>query len=358
MRRVPDGRWRPVPAEEMRAWTERLRERGASLFQLPYWNEPLRALGFRPRYLVFEQDGRALAWVCLLAFGVPGARVGLVQRGPVALTAGGVPAGALRALGRWSRRRGYIFLRWTHTDATVLEAVAALPNARRLDAFPFYRDPREALLVPQEGSDEEVFGRLQAVARRNVRGAERDGYTVSTSESPEALRAVWSLFEELDHRKGLRHRPLASFEALLREAGPLGAARVYVAAIQGRPVAALLVVRGGDTAHYITGALAVDRLDGRESPSALLHWRAMRDFAHDGATMYDLGTRSGPVHQFKRKFRPREVSFPDPVTLVTNRVLYPVWSVLALRFASAHWRTLKRAAAAMLGGRRAAAHPA
>lgn len=87
----------------------------APLFQLPYWNEPLRAMGFRPRYRTLHDDARTLAYATVLQIGPPGARLGLVQRGPVVSPGGGLHTDiAARSLAAWSRRHGFMFLRFTH----------------------------------------------------------------------------------------------------------------------------------------------------------------------------------------------------------------------------------------------------
>jgi hypothetical protein len=69
------------------------------------------------------------------------------------------------------------------------------------------------------------------------------------------------------------------------------------------------------------------------SPSCLLHFRAMRDGYARGCTLYDLGSRSGPVYRFKSKFRPRECLHPMPVNLVLEPTTYPLvgWLLPRLR---------------------------
>lgn len=354
----PMLRWRRIAALDVDEWNRRLQATDASLFQYPYWNEPLRYLHLVPRYLELGNDERGVAYTCLLTLGVPGARIGLVQRGPVALDHGGLPAGAMSSLATYARRRGYVFVRFTHSSSEVLDGAAALKGARRTDAFPFYREPSEELLVRQDGSDDDVLGRFQPIARRNIRQAEREGFRIESSSDPARLEAVWPLFEKLSRRKGFRFRPLDSFRDLIRLAASHGGARVYTASLHDVPVEAILVVRDGPTAHYICGALDVDALGGRDSPSVLLHWRAMRDFAREGTHTYDLGTRSGVVHVFKRKFRPLEVTHPRPITVVLNPPLYAVWSLLVLRLARGRWRGLKQAAARLLTARPMTRSPA
>lgn len=86
--------------------------------------------------------------------------------------------------------------------ADVLDAVAGLPRAQRADAFPFYRDPGEELVVSQVGSDDDVLASFQAVARREIRRAEQAGFRIDRSGDAESFKRVWPLFERLATRKG------------------------------------------------------------------------------------------------------------------------------------------------------------
>jgi hypothetical protein len=337
--------WRALAPAALPRWNARLLETPASLFQYPYWNEPLRALRFAPQYLLYHVGGEPVAYACVLRLGVPGARAGLVQRGPVGLgTDGEVPAGALHDLQQWARGSGCIFLRFTHHDPALLEQIAATGDARRIDAFPFYREPQEELLVPQYADDDAVLRGFQPIARRNLKKALEVGFRLESSDDPESLAAVWPLFEGLARRKRLSFRPQSSYRAILEQARPHGGARVHVAYVGERPVQALLVVRDRDRAHYISGALDTEALGETPSPSVLLHWQAMRDaYRRWGCTHYDLGTRSGNVYPFKRKFRPVERHCPPPVTLVTNPTLFRLWFSAGLPAITRQWPRIKRA---------------
>ncbi|HJU65366.1 MAG TPA: GNAT family N-acetyltransferase, partial [Gemmatimonadaceae bacterium] len=248
----------------------------------------------------------------------------------------------IRALAQWARHRGYAFLRFTHANRQQLEEVGAAGGIRGEDVFPFYREPQEELLVSQEGTDDEVLAGFQAVARRNIRGALKVGYRIASGDSPEMLRGLWPLFQKLSDRKGISFRPLESFVALLGQARPYGAARVYSALLGERAVQALIIVRDGVTAHYISGALDMGAIGDLESPSVLLHWHAMRDFAREGVTYYNLGTRSGVVHRFKQKFRPVEQRNPPAEIVVTNPIPFWLWSRVGMKVLRPVWPALKR----------------
>src|SRR6185312_9280566 len=137
LRMSDSATWTSVAPSSRDRYADEALALDAPLFQLPYWNEPLRAMGFRPRYLTLRDDARTLAYATVLEMGPPGARLGLVQRGPVVCPDGGLYTDrAAQSLAAWSRRNGFVFLRFTHPRADVLEAVAGMPHARRVDAFP------------------------------------------------------------------------------------------------------------------------------------------------------------------------------------------------------------------------------
>ncbi len=333
-------RWRTLAPSEVDDWNRRLLATSASFLQYPYWNEPLRRLRFRPAYLTYGPGDNPAGYVCVLLLGPPGLRVALVQRGPVWLDGGGPPLDALTELIGWLRRRGCAFVRFTHVTGEALKPVTQLDGYVAADPFPFYREPREDLLVDQAGDDETVLAGFQAVARRNIRHALREGYRIECTDRPEDLLSVWPLFARLAERKRLRYRPRESFAELLGLARPHGVARLFIAYHGDVALQAILVVRDRAIAHYIIGALDTELLGDRPSPSVLLHWHAMREFARLGVAYYNLGTRSGPVQVFKEKFRPALHVHPPPATIVVNPIAHAAWSRL-LPVARQVWPRIK-----------------
>jgi lipid II:glycine glycyltransferase (peptidoglycan interpeptide bridge formation enzyme) len=343
MRRSFRSDWTEIPWRELVTWNQQLLQTDASFFQYPYWNEPFRKMYFAPRYLAYRSQGQFVAYVCILTFGISGLRIGLVRRGPVSLISDTeVPFLALRDLESWAKHEGYVFLRFTHTNPECLERLSSLGVTERIDAFPFYRDSCDELIVEQVEDDAQMLAGFQPIARRKIRKATEVGYDVRVSDSPEALVSVWPLFLALSGRKGFRYRPLSSYLDLMRFAQPHQSARLYAAYLGQQPVEAILIVRDRMTSHYMSGALDIDALQGKESPSCLLHWRAMRDFFHLGIKYYNLGTRSGTVYQFKSQFRPLEKVGAPPATLVISPGMYRCWSAIILRLAPSLWPKMKR----------------
>ena len=332
--------WRELSREEAVPWSEKLLQTEASVFQFPFWNTAFQHMHMRPRYLVYHEFDRPLAYVCILTARLLRWKIGLVQRGPVGLEKSHFSTAALRDLYEWARGQQFVFIRFSHSSSEFLDHLAAVMPCKRMDGFPFYQDLSDELLVSLDGTEEDILARFQPIARRKIRKAATENYVISFSEGDSEMVSVWPLFDRLAARKGFQFRPLASYLDVLRHANHIGAARVYTARLNNEAVEALFIVRDRSTAYYISGALDIAALEGRESPSCLLHWKAMKDFKKMGIKQYHLGSES--VLQFKRQFRPRHVVNPIPLTVILNKPLYRVWQHVALRWAPSLRPILRR----------------
>ena len=287
----------------------------------------------RCTYLAWGPPEEPRAVVCVLALGFGRFRVGLVREGPVWLRAldEATTTECLRSLVEELRRRGFVLAGFANNDAEALSGIEVLAPSNRERLFPFPIAEPESLVVPQAATDEETASAFAPVARRDIRHAERAGFVIESADTADALRAAWPVWMTVHRFRSLYGRSRGSWLRLLEASRPLGVVRIYTASLDGKAVQSILVVRAGSRATYVIGALDRAALGERPSPSCLLHFRAMRDSYARGCTLYDLGSRSGPVHRFKSKFRPREVTHPAPVNLILEPALYPLCSWLLPR---------------------------
>jgi hypothetical protein len=238
---VVEAEWSHVPAADVPSWNRRLLETDASLHQYPYWNEPYRRVRCTPHYLIHGAASAPDAFACVLSLGVAPLRIGLVHRGPVLLEAGRESVIArIAGLLDWARRSGLAFVRFTHTDAALLDAVASAGPAERIDAFPFHRgDPGSDLVVSVPGDERELLASFRKDARREIRRDLQRDLKIFVHEDPEALAELWPMFAAHSRRRGFRHfRPLSWWLDVMRVAQPYACARLYVASLRGTPVAA------------------------------------------------------------------------------------------------------------------------
>jgi hypothetical protein len=331
----PDDRnhWRLLPGSEVDRWNVVLRESDATYRQYPYWTESFRQRGITPVYLVYGTDLRSPdAFACVLSFRHFGMLIGLLHHGPVMLREGAsVDREMVEDLVEWAKTEGYVFLRVTNSEASVIDRIKSYARFDNLNAFQGLGDARNAGIIDQVESDEEMLKSFQPICRREIKAAQQAGYEIRSTDSPDAFEEAWPMFVAHAELKGFRvaTRPYTELVEVFRRAQPHGLARLFTAHIHGEVIQSIVVIRHGRTAELLLGATNVKSRQREASPSCLLHWHAMREFYREGCQVYNIsgpgdGTKS-KVGQFKRKFRPTFIVHPPPVTLVVNPFVYRVW---------------------------------
>jgi hypothetical protein len=320
------AKWCEIDHDHLSLWNNLLLGSGASLYQYPFWNEPQRPLRLKPRYLVLEDGEKLLAYVCILTVGFGPLKIGLVFRGPVLLPGQEkLPQEAVAQLLAWARAQGYIFIRFTHSDADLLNQVAVAGDARPFDAFPYFLDYpifSPDYVIEQHGSEAETLDDFDREVRRKIRRATEAGYEFRCSDSPEALAGLWPLYQECAERKHFRiERALSVYVEAMRMARPDGCAHVFAVYQEGKPVGSTLIFRDRDTAHCMLAAFAPEH---RQS-AVFLHWNSMRYMYAQGATHYNLGPGPGKLARFKEQFVARGPECPPALTMVLKENWFRFW---------------------------------
>ena len=174
---------------------------------------------------------------------------------------------------------------------------------------------RRAHVLDLEGGFDRVWEeRFTSHTRRAVQKAERAGLTVECDSTGALVPVYYGLYERslerwadnlheplwLARLRARRRDPQKKIEALARALGD--SARVWVASLDGRPAAAILVLQGAN-AHYTRGAM--DReLAAPTRANQLLHRLAIEDACRAGCGAYHMGesgTSSG-LARFKEGF--------------------------------------------------------
>jgi hypothetical protein len=304
----------PAPRE---AWSEVLRSDPFALTtQSPGWVESMCALGgYEDASRLYErEDGRRLVLPLCRRRGLGGARLAVQSSFGESWGMGGLlaPDGV------------------TRDDVTaVLADLVARPALRTLirpnpllaDAWqaaarpPVLELPRLAHVLDLAGGYEEVWSkRFSKSGRANVRKAERAGLVVEHGSGEEHVATFHRLLRtSIDRWAERQHEPLwmahlrghfrdpeRKFQVLARTLGD--AFSIWSALLDGRPVAALVVLRGTN-AHATRLAMDVDTA-GPSRASYLLHARAIQDACEAGCRHYHFG-ESGSSAQlafFKTRF--------------------------------------------------------
>ena len=318
--------WFEVREKDLPLWNDLLLTTDASLYQYPFWNNPQRSLGLRPRYVAWGPQHQPHAYACILTAGFGPAKIGLVFRGPTCMQPGTkLSQAAINGLLDWARAQGYLFIRFTHSDPQVLSQLAAAGHAENIDAFPYFLDypiMSPDYVVEQHDSAEETLAGFDREVRRKIRRATEQGYEFRIEESPDALMQAWPLYQECAHRKHFRlERPLSVYMETLRQAQAHGCVRIYSVLLNGKVVGNAVVLRDRTTAHCW---LAAFESEHRQS-AVFLHWNAMRDMQSLGVNCYNMGPGPGSLARFKQQFTQTPVSYPGPLTVVLKQNWFKLW---------------------------------
>ncbi|SDY92749.1 Acetyltransferase (GNAT) domain-containing protein [Micromonospora pattaloongensis] len=213
------------------------------------------------------------------------------------------------------------------------------------------RRPLMAQTLSLAGGFDEVWRkRFRGDTRTRVRRAERAGVVVQRDDTGRLLPVFQELYARsvdrwarregvplaFARRRAARREPTRKLPTVAAVCGPR--CRTYVARVDGRPVAAIIVLFGPAVAAYWRGAMDEDAA-GRSYANYLLHRTAIEDAAAAGCTAYHMGDSApgSPLALFKSRFGAVEEHYasyrlePVPITALTDRTRRRVSAALRRR---------------------------
>ena len=303
---------REANPDELADWDARtVDEPGGHVYQSRAWAEHRRASGWRPRFLVADDGGRALALT--RPWPLVGGGSAYMPRGPVAM--GARPGEVGRRLVAFADALAADGIDVVAADAEVPAAEEAFRTAIEAGGFHAIEEiqpsrHRVSLALGPDPDETAVFEGVAKSTRQRIRGAERGGVVVvrhdtraaagvlgigssAPVEGPEAaLDRFYDLLLETGERRRFSFGPRDSFTAWWRAALTAGHL-VYLEAragdAAGEPLAGLILYRhGGRLSTVHSGDHAATR---ETHPGALhlLRWRAIELAIREGSAEMDLG---------------------------------------------------------------------
>jgi len=177
------------------------------------------------------------------------------------------------------------------------------------------RIQRSAHVLELDGDFEHVEQRFSRSGLRAVHKAERSSLTLEADSSGRLVSVFYELYlksverwtrdgrrlPSLARAQLLRREPLRKFEVVARKMG--GACRIWVAWLDERPAAAIIVLTEGANASYWRGAMDRD-LAAPTRANFLLHSRAIEEACRTGRRYYHMGETdpSSSLAHFKAHF--------------------------------------------------------
>lgn len=254
------------------------------------------AVGWTPRYIVFDAGGHRHSVALILEYRVPllGA-LWYLARGPAAVDEPALVQhlAALRTLITSEAPRVFavtfeppvVAPDPEHLDVEPSDELARLGVARR----PYIQGNRHTAIVRIDRDDDELITQFDKKCRNMIRRAQREGTVVRT---PAADTATFAQMHRLMRLVGggtaelmLRSRDYT--ERLWRGFSDAGQGRFYaIDGADGEPAVMGYLIRVGSRAFYKDGGSERDRVT--PGMSNLLLWQMMLDARDAGATEFDL----------------------------------------------------------------------
>lgn len=315
----------------------------ADVLQSWEWGEVKAATGWQAMRLLVLDDRDRVRGACSVLRTVPVRGVPALlyaPRGPV------VPDGdetVVRALLAEIRRRaGGAFLFKCDPPAEEGSAQAralAAAGMRRVSSGAFGGvQPTAVMVLDLTPGPDAVFAGFKSKWRYNCRLAERKGVSVREG-GREDLAAFHATYLETARRDGFIGRGRTYFERLWDVLEPRGMLSMWVAELEGEPIAGIICTAMGERVVYNYGASSNQRRD--VMPNHLLQWTAIRWAAEKGFKVYDFRgvspLRNGnPIephlaglNRFKEGFGARYVEYAGEFDLPLRRRWYGLWRTAA-----------------------------
>lgn len=163
------------------------------------------------------------------------------------------------------------------------DSPASLPPDSAFVVSPHNIQPPRTIIIPLEGTEDDVLGRMKQKTRYNVRLAEKKGVTVRAWDDLEGFHRMMTV---TGARDGFGVHSLAYYRKAYDLFHPSGMAELLLAEYAGRALAALMVFALGRRAYYLYGASTDE--ERNRMPTYLLQWRAMQWARARGCLEYDL----------------------------------------------------------------------
>lgn len=139
-------------------------------------------------------------------------------------------------------------------------------------------------------NEDRMLARLESSVRRAIRRAEKNGVTVTASQSLQAMKTFYSLHCRTRRKHGLPPPPFKFFQNIFEHVLSKKLGMIAIASWQERPIAASVYFQLGARAVYKYGASdeALQQLRGANA----VMWEAIKWLARHGATTLDMGRTS------------------------------------------------------------------
>lgn len=321
----------------------------AAFLQSSGWKKFQEALGRPVRVFTIGEPRIEATALCIELLAPGGFRYWFCPMGPIA-TSLSAARKLVQHIREQAQEKKIIFFRFEPSRGQF--DVAALKRSRPIH-------PDHTLVLNLSDPVDKIFASFKPKTRYNIRLAEKHGVEIEVSDAASSVEVFFDLLQETGKRQGIRSHDKNYYQALLTILGPNHptaheqlSARLYLAKVKQRVIAANLMVFFGDTATYLHGGSA----HGDRSVMAphLLQWRTMQDAKAWGFRSYDFWGIAPPheaethawagITRFKLGFGGEAISRPGTFDLPLRPLSFHAYSLLrSLHYFSFYAKRRKKA---------------
>lgn len=297
--------------------------------QGPDWANVQRALG----RTVHEQSGEGWRFLAVEETNAAG-KVLYAPYGPLAESLAAFDA-ALAALTALARRCGAMAVRLEPVSAGFATADAGtVLRSRGLRPAPANLQPELSWIVDLDGDFKDVLADMKPVNRNLYRNIHKKGVTFRSSHDPAEISVLLEFLHMTAARNGFKPQSDDYLTEVARTLMPAGAATLFIAELEGTPIAAALAYDSADTRTYAHAAL--DDTHRKLSAGIPLLVTLMADAKDKGLAHVDLwgvAPADQPDHKwagftaFKKSFGGREIAYPGTWDLPVNKLRYSAYQL-------------------------------
>lgn len=297
--------------------------------QSPGWADFQRGLG----RTVHERSGPGWSFLAIEESN-PAGKLLYAPYGPVAASLTAFDA-ALAALTELARSCGAVFVRIEPVDAGFTDTDArTVLRTRGLRPAPANQQPELSWIVDLDRDFKDVLAGMKPANRNLYRNIHKKGVTFRASQDPSEISVLLEFLHLTAARSGFKPQSDDYLRQVARSLMPAGAATLFIAELEGEPIAAALAYDSADTRTYAHAAL--DDAHRRLSAGIPLLVTLMADAKDKGLLHVDLwgvAPADQPAHKwagftaFKKSFGGREVSYPGTWDLPVRKLRYGAYQL-------------------------------
>jgi len=297
--------------------------------QGPHWADVQRALG----RTVHEQSGPGWHFLAVEERN-PAGKVLYVPYGPLAESLPAFDA-ALESLTALARQCGAVCVRLEPVSAGFAASDAGtVLRSRGLRPAPANLQPELSWIVDLDRDFKDVLADMKPVNRNLYRNIHKKGVTFRSSQDPAEISVLLEFLHLTAARNGFKPQSDEYLTQVARSLMPAGAATLFIAELEGTPIAAALAYDSADTRTYAHAAL--DDTHRKLSAGIPLLVTLMADAKDKGLSHVDLwgvAPADAPDHKwagftaFKKSFGGREIAYPGTWDLPVKKLRYGAYQL-------------------------------